>query len=90
MIQQDKKCSRCKQVKLLNEFRNQTKGKYGKKNYCKICDDKNAKELYNRNKDIRKLQVIIWNEKHPEQIKKYQEKFNINFTKCKIIKTVQE
>lgn len=68
-------CSKCKTEKSLDEFRNQAKGKYGKKNYCKICDDNNAKESYNKHKEYRKLQITIWNENNPDKTKEYKEKW---------------
>ena len=78
MNPQTKICSKCKQEKELKEFRNQFKGKYHKKNYCIICDNENAKELYLKNKDFRILQIEEWNQNHPEKLKEYQKKWKIN------------
>jgi len=69
---QTKTCSKCKQEKNLNEFRNQQKGKYGKKNYCRICDDENGRALYQKNQLFRTLQVEEWNRKNPDKVKQYQ------------------
>ncbi len=38
-----KKCSRCLEVKLLDDFYRNWKGKYGRGNYCKPCI-----KVYNR------------------------------------------
>ncbi len=69
---QTKICSKCKQEKNLEEFRNQKKGKFGKKNYCRICDDENARALYLKNQLFRTLQVEQWNRENPDKVKQYQ------------------
>lgn len=72
IIYQTKTCSKCNLDKPLGEFRNQRLGKYGKKNYCIICDDLNAKEVYQRNKEKRKGQIAAWNKEHPDKTAGYQ------------------
>lgn len=72
IIIQYKQCSKCKKDKLLDEFRKQERGKYGRKNYCIICDDINVKENYIKNKEKRKKQVTEWNKSNPEKTKEYQ------------------
>lgn len=71
----NKICSKCKEGKTLENFRNQAKGKYGKKNYCILCDDQNSKEVYQRNKELRLLQVEEWNNKNPSKLSSYQKKY---------------
>lgn len=42
-----KKCSKCKQVKPLDDFHNQNGVKDGKRSHCKICYNKQRKMYYN-------------------------------------------
>ena len=72
MITNTKICSKCRQEKGLELFRNQANGTYGKKAYCMECDDKSSKEHYLKNKDLRKLQIISWNSVNPEKVKEYK------------------
>ena len=67
-----KKCKICKQEKLLEEFRPQTKGKFGRKSYCIPCDDEYNRKLYEENKEFKKQQSAEWNKKNPEKVKKYK------------------
>jgi hypothetical protein len=75
IIIQDKRCSKCQQAKPLEEFRNQRSGKYGKKNYCIVCDDENARRLYEKNRIKRIAQVTSWNREHKDKLPIYQKNF---------------
>lgn len=70
----NKVCSKCKKEKNLSEFR-KGRGKLNKKNYCIPCDDAYNKELYEKNKEFRKLQVQEWNDENPDKIKQYAKKW---------------
>ena len=52
-----KKCSKCKQVKRLDQFRNERRGKLGKKSYCRECDDLYNKQHYTENREFRIMQI---------------------------------
>jgi hypothetical protein len=80
-ISRTKLCSKCKKEKPLAEFRNQTKGKYGKKNYCIICDDENARKLYEKNREYKKLQSSVWNQNNPHKTQKYRDNYRKNHPK---------
>ena len=67
-----KSCSRCRESKLLKEFRKSKSGKAGRYNFCIICQDKNNHEAYERNKERHKEEVKEWNEEHPEHTKLYK------------------
>jgi hypothetical protein len=51
-----KLCTSCSITKPLSDFYNDKKGKYGKKSYCKLCDNKRKKNSYiiNREKIIQR------------------------------------
>lgn len=65
-------CSKCKNEKDLEMFRNSKTGKKGKKAYCIECDDTYNKKRYNTMKEIRINQIKNWNSKHPDKLKQYK------------------
>lgn len=67
-----KKCAKCKEEKLLSEFRNCKKGKYGVHGYCKICQDLKSKISYEKNKDKRLKQILDWTNKNSDKTKIYK------------------
>lgn len=77
-----KKCSKCKQVKLLSEFNNVKTGKFGVHHYCKIC----LREFKNNRYDYIKSKINIL--KYKYKISELElNKMYINQDKtCKICK----
>jgi len=86
----EKKCTKCGEVKSLDEFSNNKGGKFNKSSRCKICSSKyykdyskkNAvkikqkdKEYHKNNKEKRKEQSKKYREKHREKINKYMNKW---------------
>ena len=85
----EKKCTKCGEVKSLDEFSNAKKGKHGKHARCKSC----FKLYYQDNKEKYKQSNIIWQEnnreyrkniskeyykKNKEYIRKQHQKWNEN------------
>ena len=56
----EKKCTKCGEVKTLDEFHNSIKKKNGKRNECKCCRTLYDKKIYEKKKnpDISRLQLI--------------------------------
>lgn len=75
-----KKCSKCKTVKLLNEFNNVKTGKFGVHHYCKLCLGKLKKEKYNYEKS--KLYSIM--HKYNLSKERLNQIYTIQEGKCKI------
>ncbi len=71
-----KECQKCKKEKDLDEFRRQKKGKWGRKGYCKVCDDAYEKERYLKNSYARISQVKRWVNKNKEKVKLYKRDYN--------------
>jgi len=78
----EKKCTKCGEVKSLDEFTNDKKGKHGKASRCKDCDKiyyqdnrenklKKAKEYYEGNKEKRKKYI----EENKKTIKKNRKEY---------------
>jgi len=70
----EKKCTKCEQVKSLEDFYNHTNTKFGKRHECKICSKERSKELYKINKESRKESHKKYREKNKEAIKEYNKK----------------
>jgi hypothetical protein len=68
-------CSSCRAEKSLEEFRLNKKGKFGRKAYCRPCDDKASKENYLKNQQKRLREIKEWNARNPDKVKKYQKSF---------------
>jgi len=56
-----KKCSKCKDIKHIDEFYNSKNGKFGKHHYCKICLSNNKKKNYDYDKAKRRLLKTKYN-----------------------------
>ena len=54
----EKKCARCGETKDVDLFRNESRGKLQKKNYCIECDDEYNRAHYAKNKEKRIKQVL--------------------------------
>lgn len=68
----DKVCIKCHQTKLFSEFTKCRRGLYGLHGFCRQCLSLYNQELYQRTKDIRKIQVKEWGARHHEQTKIYK------------------
>ncbi len=71
MIINSKTCSKCKIEKPLEDFRPNEKQRFGRCNYCILCQDTVSKEAYERNKKKRIKQVNEWNNKNPDKTNEY-------------------
>ena len=78
----EKKCTKCGEVKSLDEFTNAKKGKHGKNARCKSCDKlyykSNKERILKKSKDYRKInpeKMIKWREKNKENIINYSKKY---------------
>jgi hypothetical protein len=65
-----KKCSKCLEVKLLNEFNKNKNKKNGVASICKLCHSKYRKEHYLKNKDNVLKQVNVYRVNNPDKITK--------------------
>jgi len=75
IIPDSKICSRCKQEKPIYQFRKSQTGKYGYHNMCKICHSLDSKEKYIKNREIRLVQIDLWQQENPHKTLKYFEKW---------------
>lgn len=84
----DKKCTKCDQVKPLNEFHNSSRSKDGKKPSCKECTKKynispKVREMSRernaryreRHRDEIKQRNALWLEENKEHVKEYNRKY---------------
>ena len=89
----EKKCTKCGEVKSLDEFTNFKKGKHGKAYQCKSCfkdyfkkykqdnkekNNKHQKEYYKKNKEKILLQKKEYNKKNKEKNNKYNKEYYKN------------
>jgi hypothetical protein len=75
----EKKCSKCGNVKILDDFYKQKGGYLEKRADCKICSIKKIKEWQLNHLDYNKIYLI----NNPEKRKKYSDKYyNNNKDKC--------
>ncbi|HWO98437.1 MAG TPA: hypothetical protein VNM45_19315 [Bacillus sp. (in: firmicutes)] len=65
-----KKCTRCKTHKRLDDFGKQQGGKYGKKGYCKKCNQEEIKQYQRKRQERIKLLPNTLTEEQAEEIKK--------------------
>jgi hypothetical protein len=78
-----KKCSKCREVKPLNEYNKSKSGKFGVHHYCMICLRENKKIHYNHDKA--KLRFI--QNKYKLNELELNEMFIAQNKKCKICQT---
>lgn len=74
----NKKCTRCKIEKPLNQFRNSPKHKLGKFNYCIECQDSYARQNYEKNREKKIRRALKWNDTHRRKLKSYQQTYRQN------------
>lgn len=77
----EKQCSVCNEVKSLDEFYNETKGKFGKSSRCKKCANELNKKFssaYQKNNLSKILDARKTNEHYLEYQKNYQKKLRLN------------
>ena len=72
----EKKCTKCGEVKSLDEFTNVKKGKHGKNARCKLCSNYYNKIYRERNKEYLKNRREENKEKTKERLKKNKGKTN--------------
>lgn len=77
-----KKCSKCGEVKPINEFYKQKSHKDGCQSYCKNCCSQWGKLYYQKNPEEQKNRVRNWVDKNKEKVKIFQkESYLRNFEK---------
>jgi 5-methylcytosine-specific restriction endonuclease McrA len=64
-----KACTRCGEVKSLSEYHRQSKQPDGHKSYCKVCCKAINAELYQRNREVRRLWMRAYYAEHKAAIK---------------------
>jgi hypothetical protein len=72
-ITMEKKCTKCGEVKSLDEFGNEKKGKNGKSSRCKYCAKEYSKTFKKNNPEKIKEINKKYSEKNKENIKDYRE-----------------
>ena len=76
----DKKCLKCHQVKVFDDFNTSKNGKYKRHNYCKICLRAENKKNYEQNRQARIDHVKNWNRRNKNKtrvyVSNYQDKIN--------------
>jgi 5-methylcytosine-specific restriction endonuclease McrA len=73
-----KQCTRCNEVKNIDQFHKSKTGKYGLSSYCKECSNKYQKEYYNNNKNrLLKYQKEYYNN-NKNRIAKYIKEYTNN------------
>jgi len=66
---QTKQCTKCGEVKVLNEFNKDKSCKYGVRSQCKIC----RKQYRQENNEHEKQRLKKWREENKERIRQYRE-----------------
>jgi chemotaxis protein histidine kinase CheA len=77
-ITMEKKCTKCGEVKSLDEFHYSKKGKHRKKSMCKDCCKKYSIKYYNDNKEEMKQLMKEWRENNKEDKKKQDKEWREN------------
>ena len=70
-MSETKKCSKCLEIKSLNEFNKNKSKKFGVASVCKICHSNYRKEHYIKNKTKVIEQVNEYRVKNPDKVTKY-------------------
>ena len=70
-----KKCSKCGEVKPINEFYKQKSHKDGLNSYCKCCMNKKIEEWRKKHSKEYKEIKKKYNKKHSKEYKEYQNKY---------------
>ena len=79
-----KVCAKCHFEKELIEFR-ESNGKFGRHNFCRICQDIYNQEKYLQNKEKKKEQAKKWNGQNPDLVRKYKFNWRLKHNKRKPI-----
>ena len=68
----EKKCTKCKEVKSLQDFGNRKDCKEGKRNHCKICKRQYYNDYIKKNKEKETSRQILYNKNNKEKRKNYK------------------
>jgi 5-methylcytosine-specific restriction endonuclease McrA len=71
----EKICNRCEVIKPLDEFRNQPKGKFGKRSKCKACEYQLYKEYYQKNPQKKRDAENKYRKNNPEVFARRDRKY---------------
>lgn len=80
MIEETKKCSRCKEFKSVNEFPKNKSKSDGLAWYCKKCTNETGRERYKNNAEKMRTRNKEYCKNHPDRIKKCMRKYYENNT----------
>jgi len=72
---QEKRCSKCGELKPITEFGKQKVGKYGVRGSCKLCNSKKNKKYYQENKEQRSEYHKKWRDENKELLKEKKRKY---------------
>ena len=72
---QTKQCSKCKQVLPISEFHKNKQKKDGHSYHCKICDNLEGKQYYERNKTKILQRTRQYNKQHPNMLRQAKSKY---------------
>lgn len=67
-----KQCTKCKEIKSLDDFYNRPRSKDGKRGQCKCCESADNKQWIGENKERRFQQQKQWERANPNKIKQYR------------------
>ena len=70
-MEQYKTCTKCGQIKNLDEFHNSKSHKSGKKSACKLCNTAAAVAYQKATKDTTYPRITAWRKNNPEKTKEY-------------------
>ena len=70
-----KECNRCKTIKALDEFRDQPRGKFGKRSKCKKCEYELFKEYYSTNPQKKRDTENKYRKNNPEVFARKNKKY---------------
>lgn len=80
----NKLCKKCTLEKPIGEFRDSKQTNDKKFPICRECQNLVNKLLYQKNKQKRIQQVVIWNNLHPNELKSYKKVWRKNKKKERI------
>ena len=76
-----KLCSKCKEIKLLEDFHIDRTRRDGRLPYCKACQNDLCRDYYHRNKGRSLDYNKKWREEHPERVKARDRAYNKEWRK---------
>ena len=74
-----KTCAKCKKEKPFPDFNKSKTGRQGLNNYCRICDKRNKREWYEKNKEHHTFKCKQWYRNNPEKYAKIQKNHKIKY-----------